>query len=537
MLQISSRVTRRLPLATLAALSTLFIAEPVLAAITGPDVSSWQHANGASISWGAVKAAGHSFAFVKATEDTTYTNPSFAADWKAVAAAGMNRGAYHYARPASPAVDQANYFITVVGNTREPGDLPPALDLEETGGLSPAALIAWTHTFLATVQSLTGRTPIIYSYPSFWRNSMADSTAFTTYPLWIADWTGTATPTFPLPGGWTSWTFWQYTSKASVPGVSGYVDVSQYCCGFSSLNALAFGSAITPPPPPPPAGGTSLFGALLNNSGSGQLEIHALGQTSHYTQFSVHAASAFAPASAADWQFIVASLQGDLQPDLFGIHLRNTGSGQVEVHVLSAASNYKSFILHSATPIAAVATGHVEFTLGSLAGDRRSNLFAIALNNTSSNTVEVHALSEASNFTAWAVHSTTALPASLRTSDWQFGIGDRSGNGDLIAVVHTTTGTGRTEVHALSRSSGYQAFSIHTATPLGYTADSQTAYTLGDHDNDGIPDLYAVAMNNTGSGQTEVHVLSGASSYNAWIEHAATGLGPVTADSWQFSTH
>src|SRR5215475_3414013 len=55
--------------------------------LTGPDVSSWNHPNGAPISWGQVAAAGNSFAFVKATEGPTtvggsfYTNPYFAGDF------------------------------------------------------------------------------------------------------------------------------------------------------------------------------------------------------------------------------------------------------------------------------------------------------------------------------------------------------------------------------------------------------------------------------------------------------------------------
>jgi outer membrane protein assembly factor BamB len=292
-----------------------------------------------------------------------------------------------------------------------------------------------------------------------------------------------------------------------------------------------------PPPPPPPPGGTSLYGVLLNGSNSGQVEVHALAQSSHYSQFSLHSTTAFAPAVAADWQFFVAGFHGDGQPDLFGVHMRNTGSGQVEVHVLSASSGYQTFILHAATALAAVPVGRFQFALASFAGDRRSNLYAIALNNTGTNTVEVHALSEASNYGAWVIHSASALPPVGDSSTWQFKIGDQSGSGDLIAIVHTATGSGRTEVHALTRASGYHAFSIHAATPLSYTLDSQFAFTLGDHDADGIPDIYAVDMNNTGSGQTEVHVLSGASSYNTWIEHAISGLGPTGLTNWQFSTH
>jgi hypothetical protein len=291
-----------------------------------------------------------------------------------------------------------------------------------------------------------------------------------------------------------------------------------------------------PPPPPPPAGGTSLYGTLLNNTGSGQVEVHALSQASHYTQFSLHAATAFSPAVAADWQFFAAGFHGDGQPDLYGVHLRNTGSGQVEVHVLSAASNYQTFLLHAATALQAVPAGQFQFALASFAGDHRSNLYAVALNNTGTNTVEVHVLSETSNYATWILHSASALNAPLSTSSWLFKIGDQAGSGDLIGISHTATGSGRTEVHVLTRSSGYQVFSIHTATPLSYTADSQFTYALGDHDADGIPDIYGVAMNNTGTGQTEVHILSGASNHNVWIEHTPTGLSPTSAAAWQFST-
>jgi kumamolisin len=292
-----------------------------------------------------------------------------------------------------------------------------------------------------------------------------------------------------------------------------------------------------PPPPPPPAGGTSLYGTLLNGSGSGQVEVHALSQGSHYTQFSLHAATAFGPAVATDWQFFVAGFQGDGQPDLFGVHLRNTSSGRVEVHILSAASGYQTFLLHAASALAAVPSGQFQFALGSFAGDHRSNLYAIILSGTGSGTVEVHVLSEASNYATWVLHSASAF-AQTSSSAWRFLVGDRFGSGDLIGVLHgPTTGSGKTEVHILSRASGYQNFTLHTATPLGYTNDSQLAYALGDHDNDGIPDIYAVLMNGSSSGQTEVHVLSGASNYTSFIEQTATGLGPTGTTNWQFSTH
>jgi hypothetical protein len=37
--------------------------------------------------------------------------------------------------------------------------------------------------------------------------------------------------------------------------------------------------------------------------------------------------------------------------DLVGVKVRNTGTGSMEVHILTAASNYQQFSLHTGTPI------------------------------------------------------------------------------------------------------------------------------------------------------------------------------------------
>src|SRR5579875_278085 len=84
------RIADRMPslprrLAALAGTAGILSAAALLAAptfdaadasttIVGPDVSSYQHPNNAGINWGQVKRAGASFAIVKATEGTTYTN-------------------------------------------------------------------------------------------------------------------------------------------------------------------------------------------------------------------------------------------------------------------------------------------------------------------------------------------------------------------------------------------------------------------------------------------------------------------------------
>jgi GH25 family lysozyme M1 (1,4-beta-N-acetylmuramidase) len=208
------------------------------APLTGPDVSKYQHANGKAINWVAVKRSGQDFAFIKATGGSNRVDPWFAREWAAAGRAGMIRGAYHYADPAHSAVEQADRIVNVVGTTREANDLGIVLDLESTGGLGPASLARWAHTFLTRVERRTGRVPILYTAPHFWHSRMHDNRSFGAYPLWLAHYTSKRPG--PLPG-WNRWTFWQHTNTGHVSGIPGYVDHNYMCCGVATLRALADG--------------------------------------------------------------------------------------------------------------------------------------------------------------------------------------------------------------------------------------------------------------------------------------------------------
>jgi GH25 family lysozyme M1 (1,4-beta-N-acetylmuramidase) len=225
--------------------AVVLMAGSASALLTGVDVASYQHPGGAPIDWQAVRDAGHSFAFIKATENANYTNPYFAADWTAAGNAGLYRGAYHFARPALPlstAVDQARYFVSRTGSMTGPLDLPGVLDLETTGGLGQSDLAAWTRSWLAEVQRLTGKAPIVYVGYYFWRDNVGNpSDIGANYRLWLPSYPSDPNSTTfrPLvPAGWSTWTFWQYTSTGTVPGIPGSVDVNRYCCDAGNLAAL-----------------------------------------------------------------------------------------------------------------------------------------------------------------------------------------------------------------------------------------------------------------------------------------------------------
>lgn len=232
----------------------------------GPDVARYQHPKGQPINWVAAKRSGIGYAFIKATEGTTVVNPWFRADWAGAGRAGLPRGAYHFARPALPlstATAQARAFLEVSGRLDRPGDLPAVLDLENNGGLPPAELIAWAQEWVRTVQTATGRAPLLYTYRSFWRRAAANSTALNHLPLWLADYSDghggagrPAGPTRPLIGGWPDWAIWQWTDNGRVSGVAAPVDVNVFNGGAARMRALADGTrraSFSPVIPGPPS--------------------------------------------------------------------------------------------------------------------------------------------------------------------------------------------------------------------------------------------------------------------------------------------
>src|SRR3954452_6227024 len=93
-----------------ALLAGLTIASPAQAATVtyGQDVSGYQ----GNVNWAAQWSAGSRFAYVKATEGSSYTNPYFAQQYNGSYNAGMIRGAYHFALPnGAGGSAQADYFL------------------------------------------------------------------------------------------------------------------------------------------------------------------------------------------------------------------------------------------------------------------------------------------------------------------------------------------------------------------------------------------------------------------------------------------
>ncbi|MHA7181749.1 lysozyme, partial [Arthrobacter sp. MDB2-24] len=208
--------------------------------VLGVDVSSHQ---GRFVDWTAASSYGARFAYVKATENTDYANPYFSDQYEGAAAAGMYRGAYHFALPnLSSGSAQASFFVQNGGGWSADGmTLPPLLDVEFNPytslgntcyNMAPSQMVAWIADFSRQMQVLTGRKPMIYTTASWWNQCTGNSTAFGDHALHVARY-GTTTPGI-MPSGWTRQDVWQYTDGGPVIG-----DWNQWNGDLASLQAFA----------------------------------------------------------------------------------------------------------------------------------------------------------------------------------------------------------------------------------------------------------------------------------------------------------
>jgi lysozyme len=126
----------------------------------GVDVASFQ----GQVTWSEVARAGISFAYIKATQGTTYVNPYFETDWGGAKAAGLAVGAYEFFSLCSSGAAQAQTFLATVGH--DPAALSPAVDLELKGNCSnrpsPSAVAAQLAAYVSAIEKSTGQRAIFY---------------------------------------------------------------------------------------------------------------------------------------------------------------------------------------------------------------------------------------------------------------------------------------------------------------------------------------------------------------------------------------
>jgi len=180
--------------------------------IQGIDVSHHQ----GEIDWKEVKQEGIDFAYIKATEGGDFVDPRFQENLAGATENGITAGAYHFFTLCTSGAEQSGNFISTAPANR--AALPPAIDLEFSGNCrSKSNRIDFEsefEVFFETIRKHYDSYPVIYTTYEFYETY--DLSKYRDQ-LWIRD-------IFFEPDESLSWTFWQYTNRLSIKGISGPVD-------------------------------------------------------------------------------------------------------------------------------------------------------------------------------------------------------------------------------------------------------------------------------------------------------------------------
>ncbi|MBG6185532.1 GH25 family lysozyme M1 (1,4-beta-N-acetylmuramidase), partial [Arthrobacter sp. CAN_A214] len=220
--------------------------------VLGVDVSSHQ----GTVNWAGAWNSGSRFAYVKATEYTSYINPFFSQQYTGAESVGMLRGAYHFALPSlSDGRTQADYFVANGGGWSADGKtLPPLLDVEYNPytslgnscyNMTASQMVTWIGDFSDRMVQLTGRVPMIYTTADWWNTCTGSSQAFSDHPLHLARYSNSTAGT--IPAGWSNYSLWQYTDSGPVVG-----DWNQWTGDLASLRDFARNGPSAPAPAPLP---------------------------------------------------------------------------------------------------------------------------------------------------------------------------------------------------------------------------------------------------------------------------------------------
>ncbi len=200
---------------TLAVPTPTATSTPLVRPVRGVDASHHQGA----IDWVRVRRDRISFAYLKATEGSSFTDPRFVVHARAAKQAGLRVGGYHYFTLCSPGAPQAEHFVDVLEEAGA-SSLPPAIDLELLGNCSdpPArdALLREVRDFIDVVERRTGQRIVVYAYPDF--ESRYRIATVLERQQWVRR-IGSTPPD-------RDWWIWQRDDRATIDGITGPADLN-----------------------------------------------------------------------------------------------------------------------------------------------------------------------------------------------------------------------------------------------------------------------------------------------------------------------
>lgn len=191
------------------------------------DVSRYQ----GLIDWAQVAAAGYKGAMLRAVStnrklskraDGLYIDPTFESNYRNAKAAGLDVGVYYYTYAISRTGADKELALLAEALRGKELTLPVAVDVEDNKlkRLGKQALTDLTAYALARIEAM-GFYAQLYTYTSFANSRLyVGGAALKPYDVWLADYTG-KTPKVSF-----KYNAHQHTSKGSVPGISGNVDLN-----------------------------------------------------------------------------------------------------------------------------------------------------------------------------------------------------------------------------------------------------------------------------------------------------------------------
>lgn len=196
------------------------------------DVSRYQ----GTIDWDKVKTSGIGGAMLKTVSTNKsfggiYIDPQFERNYNECKRLGIPVGVYYYTYAQDQATADKELAKLKEALTGKSFELPVAVDVEDNK-LKPLSKSALTNlvSYAAKKIESWGLYAMVYTY-TYYANTELDMDALSAFDLWIADYTG------KLPT--RKHGMWQYTSKATVPGISGNVDKSHVYKDYPSIISKA----------------------------------------------------------------------------------------------------------------------------------------------------------------------------------------------------------------------------------------------------------------------------------------------------------
>ena len=191
------------------------------------DVSRYQGA----IDWAQVAAAGYKGAMLKTVStnrklskraDSLYIDPNFETNYRNAKAAGLDVGVYYYSYAISHTGADNELALLADALRGKELTLPVAVDVEDNKlkQLGKQALTDLTAYALARIEAM-GFYAQLYTYTSFANTRLyMGGAALSPYDVWLADYTG------KTPAVTFKYNSHQHTSKGSMPGITGNVDLN-----------------------------------------------------------------------------------------------------------------------------------------------------------------------------------------------------------------------------------------------------------------------------------------------------------------------